>query len=253
MRSCASTESVRRSRGRWRRTTRWAGPAARPGLEVDGKTLYAATSADFLRECLDRQAGLDANPQFAAGLAALGPDGNGLTWGSPRFFSRLQEIGPVNPDAAPDLRRALDVFSSNLPTVTQPLFSVRSNLPDGILMRSNWNRSLKPDIAMSGLRDLFQFERMRMPSGRFERTEKSGWVTVGRFELKTSSALLRSGAASGFIEPISLSLEKNRGETHVRPLPSGPRAASPAANWGFASRPACRSRHSRRKSADVAA
>jgi hypothetical protein len=119
-----------------------------PSLEVDGKTLYAATSADFLRECLDRQAGLETNPQFAAGLSALGPDGNGLTWISPRFFSRLKEIGSMNPDAAPDLRRVLDVFSSNLPTVTQPLFSVRSNLPDGILMRSNWNRSLKPDIAM---------------------------------------------------------------------------------------------------------
>jgi hypothetical protein len=129
-----------------REPTAFAG--IRAVLEVDGKTLYAATSADFLRECLDRQAGLDANPQFAAGLAALGPDGNGLTWVSPRFFSRLKEIGSMNPDAAPDLRRALDVFSSNLPTVTQPLFSVRSNLPDGILMRSNWNRSLKPDIAM---------------------------------------------------------------------------------------------------------
>jgi hypothetical protein len=120
----------------------------RPVLEVDGKTLYAATSADFLRECMDRQAGLDANPQFAAGLAALGPDGNGLTWISPRFFSRLKEIGSMNPDAAPDLKRILDVFNSNLPAVAQPLFSVRSNLPDGILIRSNWNRSLKPDIAM---------------------------------------------------------------------------------------------------------
>jgi hypothetical protein len=120
----------------------------RPVLEVDGKTLYAATSADFLHECLDRQTGLDTNPQFAAGLASLGPEGNGLTWVSPRFFSRLKDIGSMNSDASPQLKRAFDVFNSNLPAITQPLFSVRSNLPDGILIRSNWNRSLKPDVAM---------------------------------------------------------------------------------------------------------
>jgi type IV pilus assembly protein PilA len=32
--------------------------------------------------------------------------------------------------------------------VTRPLLSVRTNLPDGILVRSNWNQSLKSDIAV---------------------------------------------------------------------------------------------------------
>jgi hypothetical protein len=119
-----------------------------PVLAVDGKTIYAATSPAFLHECLARTAGLETNPQFAAGLAALGPEGNGLTWVSPRFFSRLKEIGTLNPDAAPEMRRTLDVFASNLPAVTQPLLSLRSNLPDGVLVRSSWNSSLKSNLAM---------------------------------------------------------------------------------------------------------
>jgi type IV pilus assembly protein PilA len=54
----------------------------------------------------------------------------------------------MNPGAAPPIRRALDIFARNLPAVSQPLLSVRSNLPDGILVRSNWNKSLKANVAM---------------------------------------------------------------------------------------------------------
>jgi len=123
-------------------------PSLQPVLEVDGKTFYIATTDEFLRDCLNRQAGLDTNSQFSAGLAALGPDGNGVTWVSPRFFSALKGIAAMNADAQPGVKRALDAFASNLPTIGQPLVSVRTNLPDGILVRSNWYRSLKPDIAM---------------------------------------------------------------------------------------------------------
>jgi type IV pilus assembly protein PilA len=119
-----------------------------PVFETEGETLYFATSTGFLQECLNRQKGLDTNPQFAAGLAALGPDGNGLTWVAPRFFEGLKEIPTLNPNAPPQMMRAFDLLAANLPTPTQPLFSVRSNLPEGILVRSNWNRSLKADIAM---------------------------------------------------------------------------------------------------------
>jgi type IV pilus assembly protein PilA len=119
-----------------------------PVLAVDGKTFFAATSVAFLDECLKRTAGLETNPEFATGLAALGPDGNGLTWISQRFFSRIRDIGSLNPQAPPQQKNAFDFVALHIPIVTQPLFSVRSNLPDGILVRSNWNRSLKSNIAM---------------------------------------------------------------------------------------------------------
>lgn len=120
----------------------------KPILAIQGKTLFAASSAEFLDECLHRAQGLETNPEFAAGIAALGPDGNALTWVSQRFFSRLREIGSLNPSATDDQRRVFDFFALNIPIVSRPLFSVRTNLPDGILVRSNWNRSLKSDIAM---------------------------------------------------------------------------------------------------------
>jgi type IV pilus assembly protein PilA len=119
-----------------------------PVLAVDGKTFYAATSAAFLRECLARTAGLETNPEFSAGLATLGPDGNGITWISQRFFSRIREMGALNAKVAQQQKNMFDYFALNVPIVTQPLFSVRTNLPDGILVRSNWNRSLKSNIAM---------------------------------------------------------------------------------------------------------
>lgn len=117
-------------------------------LAVDGKTLYAASSAEFLRECIQRKEGLDTTPSFSSALAALGPEGNGLTWISPRFISRLRDLGAINSQVNPQVRRVFDNFALNLPEVSQPLLSVRTNLPDGILIRSSWNRSLKADIAM---------------------------------------------------------------------------------------------------------
>jgi hypothetical protein len=119
-----------------------------PVLAVDGKTFYAATSGAFLSECLKRTAGLETNADFAGGLAALGPDGNGLTWITPRFFARIREIGDMNPQAAPQQKSMFDLAALHIPVVTRPLFSVRSNLPDGILVRSDWNQSLKANVAM---------------------------------------------------------------------------------------------------------
>ena len=117
-------------------------------LAVDGKTLYAASSSDFLHECLERKEGLDTSASFSSSLAALGPEGNGLTWISPRFTSRLRGLGAINPQVNPQLKRVFDNLTLNMPEVSQPLLSLRTNLPDGILVRSTWNRSLKADLAM---------------------------------------------------------------------------------------------------------
>jgi type IV pilus assembly protein PilA len=117
-------------------------------VAVDGATLYFATTGEFLHECLARTSGLDANPEFVAALAALGPEGNGLTWVTPRFFARFKELATMNAQADVNVKRLLDLYAANIPTVSQPLLSVRTNLSDGILLRSTWNRSLKADVAM---------------------------------------------------------------------------------------------------------
>jgi type IV pilus assembly protein PilA len=129
-----------------------AGPAPMEGMKyvlaVDGRSLYIATSDNFLHECLDRKAGLDTNPDFTAALADLGPEGNGLTWVSPRFFTRLRQLPDMNPQASKEARQLLELYSSSIPASSQPILLVRTNLPDGILLRSTWNRSLKADLAM---------------------------------------------------------------------------------------------------------
>jgi type IV pilus assembly protein PilA len=117
-------------------------------LAVHGKALYAATSAAFLRECIGRSTGLDSNTEFAAGLAALGPDGNAVSWVSAKFFSRLRDLPEMNQGANPSAKRLFGLYATSLSGVSQSLFSVRTNLPDGILFRSNWNRSLKGDLAL---------------------------------------------------------------------------------------------------------
>jgi type IV pilus assembly protein PilA len=121
-----------------------------PAVAVDGATLYVATTKQFLEECLHRKTGLDQDPEFKRVLAEVGPEGNGLTYISPRFFARLHQLGELNPQLAPDAKRALGFVLQKLPSSKQPLITVRINQPDGILVRSYWDRSLKQDVAMVG-------------------------------------------------------------------------------------------------------
>jgi len=148
----ARTEDLVASQEGPRRLYTCKGPPPVEGLKyvlaVEGKTLYAASSYEFLNECLQRKEGLDTAPSFSSALAALGPEGNGITWISPRFFSRLKGLAAINPGINPPAKRVFDTFTLNIPEISQPLLSVRTNLPDGILVRSTWNRSLKADLAM---------------------------------------------------------------------------------------------------------
>jgi type IV pilus assembly protein PilA len=165
-----------------------------PVLEVDGRTFYFATSAEFLQQCLDRQTGLDGNRLFAGGLAALGPDGNGVTWISPRFFSALKQVASMNPDATPQVKKTLELLTVNLPTTTQPLFSVRSNLPEGILMRSNWNKSLKSDIAMFSIYNpvtIGLFAAMAIPA--FQKVRQVSQAKSAAMNGPPSAAIVPSG------------------------------------------------------------
>ncbi len=120
----------------------------KPVLAIDGGALYVASTEGFLTECLARKDGLDTNPVFKADLAALGPQGNGLTWVSPRFLERMKDLATLNAGGPPPIHKFLESYTANLPRSTEPMLSVRTNLADGILIRSKWNKSLKGDLAM---------------------------------------------------------------------------------------------------------
>jgi len=122
-----------------------------PTLAVDGGALYVATTRAFLLECVQRQSGLDQNPEFQHALAAVGPEGNGLTYCSPHLITRLRQLDELNPNAAPPVKRAFAMVAAQMPEVKEPLVSVRTNLPDGILIRSHLNRSLKQDVMLAAV------------------------------------------------------------------------------------------------------
>jgi type IV pilus assembly protein PilA len=121
-----------------------------PVVAIDGSTLYVATTKEFLDECLHRKTGLDQDPEFKRVLAAVGPEGNGLTYISPRCFARLHQLDELNPQLAPNVKQGLESIMRLLPVSRQTLISVRINQPDGILIRSYWDRSLKQDVALIG-------------------------------------------------------------------------------------------------------
>jgi type IV pilus assembly protein PilA len=120
-----------------------------PVLAVDGSTLYVTTTKQFLEECLHRKTGLDQDPEFKRVLAAVGPEGNGLTYISPHFFTRVHQLSELNSQLAPEQKQILNLYMQQIPSSKQPLISVRINQPDGILVRSYWDRSLKQDIAVA--------------------------------------------------------------------------------------------------------
>jgi hypothetical protein len=121
-----------------------------PVLAVDGSALYAATSPEFLREALDRQAGLEQNPDFQRLLAELGPTGNGLSYVTPRFFTQLRELVPLNQQSLPPIKNALSGVLQ-LPMPAHPQMAVRENLADGILIRASYNRSLKRELSVMAI------------------------------------------------------------------------------------------------------
>lgn len=119
-----------------------------PVLVADGSTLYVASTRAFFDECRGDKAGLAQDPQFQQALARVGSEGNGVSYVSPQFFTQLRRIETLNPRLPAETRSAMSFILSQLPSTTQPLISVRTNLPDGILIRSHLNRSLKQDAMM---------------------------------------------------------------------------------------------------------
>ena len=119
----------------------------KPILVADGSTLYLATTREFFDECRDQKTSLAQDAAFQKALAHVGTEGNGLTYLSPRFFTQLKEVMKQNPGMTPDVKSVTDLIVAKLPDIPQPVVSVRTNLPDGVLFRSYWYSSLKQDVA----------------------------------------------------------------------------------------------------------
>jgi len=120
----------------------------RPIFAIDGNTLYLATSLEYLKECRSAgPTGLGAQPMFLEALKQVGPEGNGLGYVSPHFFQSLRKLETLNPKMPEQQKQLLGMVLRSMPETDRPLVTVRRNLPDGILVQSYWNRSLKQDVA----------------------------------------------------------------------------------------------------------
>ncbi len=120
-----------------------------PVLVVDGNTLHLASSLAFFRECREQRAGLAQDAEFQAALKTVGSEGNGLVYVSPKLFSAVKKIQELNPGLARQAKSSFDVVLAQIPQGTRPIVSLRSNEPDGILVRSSSSSSLKPELALA--------------------------------------------------------------------------------------------------------
>ncbi len=118
-----------------------------PVIAVKGTTLYFAATAAFLGECLGNTPRLADTDAFKQALAPLGREGNGLTYVAPRFFTTMRKVAALNPNAPEEAKNVMNFWLEQLPHPTKPLVAVRTNLPDGVLVRSYLNRSMKQDVA----------------------------------------------------------------------------------------------------------
>lgn len=119
-----------------------------PVIVIDGTTLYFATTRAFLDECRSGKPGLAQSAEFQKASAAMGTDNNGLTYVHPRVFDAIRKITALNPNLPPQVQSMMAMVVGKLPKIDRPMVAVRTNLPDGILVRAYWDRSLKQDVAM---------------------------------------------------------------------------------------------------------
>jgi hypothetical protein len=123
-----------------------------PAIVIEGSTLFVTTSLSFLKECRERKTGgLAETPEFQQSLARVGKEGNGLTYVSPQLFAQVRRLETLNPNMPPQARSTLNFILAQMPASERPLVAVRTNLEDGILIRSHLNRSVKQDIAAVAL------------------------------------------------------------------------------------------------------
>jgi hypothetical protein len=76
----------------------------------------------------------------------IGREGNGLTYLSPQFFEHVRRFAKSNPALPAQVKALLAFTMARAPDPTQPLIALRTNLDDGILIRSYSGRSLKQEL-----------------------------------------------------------------------------------------------------------
>jgi hypothetical protein len=119
-----------------------------PVIVVDGTTLYFATTRAFLDECRGLKSGLAQTEEFKRATAGVGAEGNGITYVHPRAFDAIRRIETANPNLPPQVKSMMGIIMAKVPKIDRPMVMVRTNLPDGILVRAYWDRSLKQEVAM---------------------------------------------------------------------------------------------------------
>ncbi len=119
-----------------------------PVIVADGTTLYFATTRAFLDECRTQKTSLAQSPEFQKATAGVGIEGNGITYVHPRLFASLRKLQALNPNLPPQVQSTVNTVMAKLPNIDRPMVALRTNLPDGILVRSYWDRSLKQEIAL---------------------------------------------------------------------------------------------------------
>lgn len=129
-----------------------------PVLVIDDDAVLLGSSAAFVAQSLQREAGLSASPAYAKAIAELGIDsGNTLTYASPRLFRVLRGLLAAAVQAAGEqshdreLMPLLEAVIRQIPDPADPVISVSANLPDGILTRSRDPMSLRGTLLALGL------------------------------------------------------------------------------------------------------
>lgn len=118
----------------------------RPEILIEGDAITAVSRASFLAPA---GAKLADDAAFRAALAPLGDTGNGLTYVGPRFSARAARLAELNPGLPAEQQIVIQRVLGILPEAGSALVSIRQNLPEGVLFRSQWSSSLKSDLMLA--------------------------------------------------------------------------------------------------------
>ncbi len=117
-----------------------------PELLIVGDAFTLVSDPGFLATTGARLAD-DAG--FRAALAGVGETGNGLTYVGPRLTERVARVAELNPGWPAEQRMAFERGLAMLPEAGMALVSVRRNLADGVLVRSQWSSSHKQSLVFA--------------------------------------------------------------------------------------------------------